>query len=224
MKKTKILVIEDNIDSLVHLQEFLEECSFVVDIFDNATDAMARINLREYDLVVLDLNLPDFDGFEVLKMLNRKNYKIPTIITSAYSQTEIKLKAFKFGACDYMVKPIDPYELEARIWVHLGKNSKLSDSPSNSPLKIINGEIFYNNSLLNLTLTESKIIKILIENHPKSVSREDLCKILSIKSSHRTLDGHIKNIRKKLQSIDNNAKNILLTEYGYGYKLTKEYL
>ncbi len=221
MKKTKILVVEDDIDSLIHLQEFLEECSFTVDVFDNATDAMARIDYRGYDLMILDLNLPGFDGFEVLKSLNKKNYKLPTIITSAYSQMEFKLKAFKFGAIDYMVKPIDPYELEARIWVHLGKESKLASSANDSPLKIKNEEIYYLDNLLDLTQTESKIVKTLIENFPKSVSREDLCKILSLKSSHRTLDGHIKNIRKKLLSISSQTKNILSTEYGHGYKLTK---
>ena len=219
VKKNKILLIEDDIDIALSLQEFLSERSFDVEIFTTITDAIFRIKFNQYDLILLDLTLPDYEGFEVLKFLNSENYNIPVIVTSGHSDTQTKIKAFKFGANDYLVKPFDPLELEARIWVHLGKNSNIKTFISDTILKIKNHTIYYENRPIKLTRTEFKILKILIENPNKIVYREDLYKVLSPKSNSRTLDGHIKNIRKKIKEIDPLSEDMIITEYGLGYRL-----
>lgn len=219
MTKSKILLIEDNVDSAVVLQEFLEEKGLEVEILTTITDAIFHIKFYKYSLILLDLNLPDYDGYEILKFLKLEKYNIPVIVTSAYNDTPTKLKAFKFGASDYMVKPIDPLELEARIWVHLGKNSDINFIPSNSLFKINNNSIYFKDSLIPLTRTEFKLLKILIDNSNETVTRETLYKVLSPKSAKRTLDGHIKNIRKKLKKIDPYIYDIIVTEYGLGYRL-----
>jgi len=219
LKKTHILIVEDDIESAMYLKEYLEECSFMVDVFNTATDAIFHIKFKQYALVLLDLNLPDFEGFEILKFLNNDNYSIPVIVLSGYSDIDIKLKAFKFGAKDYIVKPVDPNELEARIWVQLGNATKVKTLSDKKPFEIINNEIYYKKQLLKLTRIEFKLFSILIENPNKIVSRDELSSVLSSRSRGRTLDGHIKNIRKKLSMIEGIPKDIISTEYGIGYKL-----
>ncbi len=219
MNETKILIVEDDVDNAVYIKEFLEECSFVVEVFTTTTDAIFHLKFDQYSLILLDLNLPDFEGFELLKFLNDLNYSIPVIVLSAYSEVEMKLKAFKYGAKDYVVKPADPNELEARIWVQLGRNSRVRVQLENNFLRLVNNEIYFKNKLLKLTRTEYKILLLLIENRNKIIKREELYNIISSKSNQRTLDGHIKNIRKKIAFIDKSDKEIIATEYGIGYKL-----
>lgn len=219
MIKNKILLIEDDTESALSLQEFLTEKGFDAEIFTTITDAIFRIKFNNYNLILLDLNLPDYEGYEVLKFLNSENFNIPVIVISGYSDTQTKIKAFKFGASDYLVKPIDPMELEARIWVHLGKNTSIKDFLPENVFKVDNNSIYYKNSLLKLTRTEFKILKIIIENPKQIIYREDLYKVLSPKSNQRTLDGHIKNIRKKIKDIYPEDEDIITTEYGLGYRL-----
>jgi len=166
-------------------------------------------------LIILDLNLPDFSGFEILKSLN-DTYKIPIIIISGYNETNLKVKAFKYGASDYMVKPIDLEELEARIWVHLKRNSKIQIEQEINIFEIKNNSIFLNKKELDLTPTEFEILSKLIKNKNQTIPRDELSSSLSEKSSTRSLDYHIKNIRKKISS---NSNTTIKTIYGVGYKL-----
>ncbi len=117
----KILLVEDDDNSALLISNFLEEFDFIVDIVNTVTDAISNINFNKYSIILLDINLPDFNGFEVLKFVNKNKKNIPILVLSAYSDKNTKLQAFKLGASDYMVKPIDPEELEARIWVQLKK-------------------------------------------------------------------------------------------------------
>ncbi len=219
MVETNILIVEDDVESAVYIKEYLKDCAVEADIFSTATDAIFHIKFKKYDLILLDLNLPDFDGFEVLKFLNNEHHAIPVIVLSAYSNIDIKLKSFKLGAKDYIIKPIDLSELEARIWVHLGNNSKIKTPQEKKPFTVLDNEVYYKNISLNLTRTEYKLFCIFIENPNKIIKRETLAKVLSSKSTQRTLDGHIKNIRKKISKIPNNNQEIISTEYGMGYKL-----
>ena len=162
--------------------------------------------------------MPDFEGFEVLKFLNRHNIHIPTIVISAYSSKDYKLMAFKLGACDYVSKPIDPEELEARIWVHLKKQS-LFESTTCKVFTVEENSIYFKQNLLKLTKMEFDILSHLIKNKYQTVSREELLEYLSQKSKNdRSLDYHIRNIRKKIGD-DGSNPSYLVTEYGVGYRL-----
>ncbi len=211
----KLILIEDELDTAKFMLDYLETSGFRVDIFTTVTDATINIKLKNYDLILLDLNLPDYTGFELLKYLNKNKISIPVITVSAYSQTEKKLEAFQLGAVDYVVKPVDLQELEARIWVHLSKNSKIDSILLDNIFKNIDHTIYFNNTPLKLTSTEYKILNVLLENKNILIKREELTKLLSSNSSPRTLDFHINNIRKKLAS----DKEYISTEYGIGYKL-----
>jgi len=217
MKIAKILLVEDDEFTSEILYEYLKECSFDVTPVFTATDSVAYIKRREFDLVLLDINLPDFDGYEVLKSI-KNHISLPIIVTSAYSDTKSKLLAFKYGASDYMVKPLDLEELEARIWVHLGKNSNIKSEDEKKSFEIRERLIYFQNKVLDLTTIEFEILAILLKHPNQVVTRNELVEALSSISSNRSLDNHIKNIRKKIG--DNGNKAIYLkTEYGVGYSL-----
>jgi DNA-binding response OmpR family regulator len=212
----KLILIEDDLDTSVFTKEYLDTCGFDVDVYSTITDATINIkHSKNYDLALLDLNLPDFDGFELLKYLNKNNITLPVIAVSAYSQTQKKLEAFKLGVVDYMVKPVDMDELVARIWVHLSKSTKIQTEKTENIFKNINNTIYFNDKHLKLTSTEYKIFTILLENKNNLIGRDQLAKSLSSKSNQRTLDFHINNIRKKIDS----DKEYIHTEYGMGYRL-----
>ena len=217
MQKLKILMIEDDELASEIIADYLGGCGFVVECVFTATDGVAYIKHHDYDILILDINLPDFTGYEVLKNI-RKNTSLPVIVTSAYSETKSKILAFKYGANDYMVKPLDLEELEARIWVQLSKNSEIEMKKENTTFEIKDSKIFFKNSILDLTSVEHEIMSVLIQNKNQTMKREDLVDALSSLSSNRSLDNHIKNIRKKIG--DNGNKAVYLkTEYGVGYRL-----
>lgn len=215
----KILLIEDDEFTAGLIKEFLEEYNFKVDIVNTVTSAISNIKFEKYSIILLDINIPDFNGFEVLNFLNKNRINIPVIVVSAYSDKNTKLQAFKLGAVDYMVKPIDPEELEARIWIHIKNVSTFVEKIEKRIFQLVNSTIFFEDKSLKLTKTEFEILKHLIENKNSVVKRDDLLKCLSsIIQSDRSLDYHIKNIRIKMG--DNGANpRYLITEYGIGYRL-----
>ncbi len=218
MHTVKILLVEDDETASELICEFLKTCGFDAKPVFTVTDGISHINTQDYDLVLLDINLPDFNGFEILKSIKNR-ISLPIIVTSAYSDTKHKISAFKYGASDYMVKPLDLEELEARIWVQLGKNSEIRSNEEKSMFQIKNSIIYFKEKAIDLTAIEFEILSLLIKQKNRTVTRDALIHALSSVSSPRSLDNHIKNIRKKIG--DNGNKAIYLkTEYGVGYRLS----
>jgi len=220
MQLTKILLVEDDELASELIYDYLIDCGFDVEPVFTATDSVAHIKQKNYDILILDINLPDFNGYEVLKSI-KNEVSLPIIITSAYSDTKSKLLAFKYGASDYMVKPLDLEELEARIWVQLSKNSEIKMQNEKVMFDIRDSSIFFKEDILDLTTIEFEILSLLINNKNQILKREDLVSSLSSVSSTRSLDNHIKNIRKKIGE-SGNKSTYLKTEYGVGYKLKIE--
>jgi DNA-binding response OmpR family regulator len=218
MQISKILLVEDDELTSELICNFLNECGFNVTPVFTVTEGISYINNNHYDLLILDINLPDFNGFEVLKNIKHR-ISLPVIVTSAYSDIKSKISAFKYGASDYMVKPLELEELEARIWVQLGKNSEIQTEKEKNIFQIKDSIIQFKEKIIDLTTIEFEILSQLINQKNHTVSRESLIDSLSSVSSPRSLDNHIKNIRKKIG--DNGNKAIYLkTEYGVGYKLS----
>jgi len=217
MKIAKILLVEDDEQASEVVYEFLQDCSFDVTPVFTATDSVAYLKRRDFDIVLLDINLPDFDGYEVLKSI-KNHVSLPIIVTSAYSDTQAKLLAFKYGASDYMVKPLSLEELEARIWVHLANNSNIINQIERDNFEYRDNTIYFQGNVLDLTTIEFEILSILLQHKNQVVTRDELIESLSMVSSNRSLDNHIKNIRKKIG--DTGKKAIYLkTKYGIGYTL-----
>ncbi len=219
MQQAKILLIEDDELASEMVYSYLQECGFEVTAVFTATESVSYVKNNSYDLLILDLNLPDFDGYEVLKSI-RKFTSIPVIVSSGYEDTKSKLLAFKYGATDYMVKPFDLEELEARIWIQLGRYSEieLEEQKEQHTFEIVDGTVYFQGEPLTLTTIEYEILSLLIKNSNNVIQRETLLDSLSSLSSPRSLDNHIKNIRKKIGDNGNKAK-YLKTEYGVGYIL-----
>jgi DNA-binding response OmpR family regulator len=213
----KVLVVEDDRSTAEFLSKYLEMQGFNVDDCESTTEALELLTQTRYDIMLLDLALPDFSGFDLLREL-RTRYTTPVIVISAYGDTKTKVRAFRHGASDYMVKPIDPEELEARIWAVLGRFSGLHFPMQEEVFHFQNDQIFFHGRPIDLTATEHEILSLLIRHRNKTVSRNYLASTLSTISSHRSLDHHIKNIRKKLEE-DSKHPHYLKTEYGVGYKL-----
>jgi DNA-binding response OmpR family regulator len=217
MNKISILIVEDDELACELISSYLTDCGFGVTAVFTATDGISHAKQSNYDVLLLDINLPDFNGFEVLKNIKESN-PIPTIVLSAYSDTKSKILAFRYGANDYMVKPIDMEELEARIWVQLSRHSAINIASEEKTFVVDDFNIYFNQTLLDLTSIEFKILSMLIKNKNQTVDRKTLLNLLSSLSSDRSLDNHIKNIRKKLGDTKKKDKR-LRTEYGVGYKL-----
>ena len=215
MEENRILFIEDDLTAARYIVEFLEEYGFSITHTDSVASGISYLKNDRFDLILLDLNLPDFSGFELLKQCEKR---LPVIVISALSNTATKIKAFRYGAIDYMVKPVDLLELEARIWVHLGKFDQKTETKNRSFFRIENGTAYMQDEALDLTPVEFEIFEQLLKNRNRAVSRERLAAALSTLTSHRTLDYHIKNIRTKLKD-SGKSPRYLKTEYGIGYKL-----
>jgi len=218
MQTAKILLIEDDETTSELICSFLGECGFTMEPVFTVTDAISHINTNHYDLLLLDISLPDFNGFEVLKHIKNR-ISLPVIVTSAYNDIKYKISAFKYGAGDYMVKPLNLEELEARVWVQLGKNSEIQTKEKKHIFQIKDSSIQFKEEMIDLTPIEFEILSQLIKQKNQVVSRETLVSSLSSISSHRSLDNHIKNIRKKIGDTGNKTL-YLKTEYGVGYKLS----
>lgn len=215
LKKSRIIIVEDDKSAAKLTQDFLIESGFEVDAFHTGIDAVSNLEQNDYDLLLLDINLPDYDGFEILKSMKNK-IAIPTIMLSANIQVDYKLKSFMLGAIDYMTKPFDLEELEGRIWLALNKPDKLNIDSSIFEIK--GTGIYFKSNYLQLTKIEFELLKTLIANKNDVVSRAALAESLSSISSQRSLDYHIKNIRRKIKFYDPET-NYIQTEYSLGYIL-----
>ena len=200
----EILMIEDDIELAEIISENLEEFNIKTFNFSNPIEGIKALENKIYDLVILDLSLPDLDGLEVIKKI-RKISDIPIIISSARNDFDDKNIAFNVGADDYLAKPYDIRELVLRIKAHLKRYNK----PSNM-FEIDEENIYENGKKINLTRAEYFILKTLISNKEKIIKKEDL--LFDFDSDLKTVEVLISRIRKKL------SKNCIETIRGLGYK------
>jgi len=197
-------MIEDDIELAEIISENLEEFNIKTFNFSNPIEGIKALENKIYDLVILDLSLPDLDGLEVIKKI-RKISDIPIIISSARNDFDDKNIAFNVGADDYLAKPYDIRELVLRIKAHLKRYNK----PSNM-FEIDEENIYENGKKINLTRAEYFILKTLINNKEKIIKKEDL--LFDFDSDLKTVEVLISRIRKKL------SKNCIETIRGLGYK------
>ena len=174
-----------------------------------------------YDLIILDLTLPDIDGLDLIKKI--KNISdIPIIISSARDDILDKIKGFENGADDYMPKPYDPRELEARIKTVIFRYKIQKPSINQNIFQIDDNKhiIFFHNKELNLTLAQYDILSLLLQRKNGVVTRDDMIYAstnIDDYSSSKNIDVMISHIRKKLKKIED--KNYILSVRGLGYKL-----
>jgi two-component system OmpR family response regulator len=235
--KTDILMIEDDFEIADLLSRYLKKFNITVNNYTSPNSALEELNnnFTDYDLIILDLSLPEMDGLEVCKIIkNSEKFKnMPVIITSARGEVSDKVTGLELGADDYIPKPYEPRELVARINAVLRRTgSEVSEQNSSSTkqfgdfsINVDAHEIMFKNKTLSLTQAEFDILKLLINNRNSVLTRDFIAEnveAIDWNSSDRTIDVIISRIRHKMANIDTKAKidpkKYLLSVRGIGYK------
>lgn len=230
--KYKILIADDEKEILEVLELYLENEGYHVIKAENGLEAWMAINKEEIDMAILDIMMPEIDGFKLLKKIREGN-NIPVIILSAKNCDSDKILGLGLGADDYVSKPFNPLEIVARVNAQLRRFYSLSNNKSYSIKKTIKiGDIELNTEectlkvkdyYVDLTSTEFKIIKFLMEASGRVLTKKQIFENVwedSFIDDASTIMVHISNIRNK---IEEDAKNpiYLKTIKGLGYKFTK---
>ena len=212
----KILIVEDDIGIHSLLEELLIKEKYKVYNAYSGTEALLILEKESIDLILLDLMLPGISGEELIK---RKN-NIPIIVVSSKNILSDKVKVLLNGASDYITKPFDNSELLARVKVQL-RNNKLNNSLSYNELKLLDNNILLvNNNEVKLTKTEYRILKELLLNKDRVISKSNLLDILSNYDTYIDEDSlrvHISNIRRKIRKYTNNE--YIESVWGIGFKI-----
>lgn len=224
----RILLVEDEPSIADNVQYALKAASFDVTWAASGQQAIDLFNTDTPDLVILDIGLPDIDGFEVCRQI-RAQSELPILFLSARSDEIDRVVGLELGADDYICKPFSPRELVARVKANL-RRSQLSIAPSvtssqnNASLLQVNvasRTVQFSGQEVAITRYEFGILEVMIQ-HPKRVySREELLlKVWNEPSSSidRVVDTHIKTLRAKLKAIDSSLDPIK-THRGIGYSL-----
>ncbi len=224
-----LLIIEDEIDLLESITEFLVSESFSVESVTAYSMAEEKVTLYDYDCVVVDINLPGGSGLDIIRKLKSKNKDAGVIIISAKNSLDDKLIGLDIGADDYLTKPFHLSELNARIKSIIRRRGfKGSNEKKFNELTVLfdNRRLFVNEKEVVLTRKEYDLLLYFIMNEDKVLSKEDIAEHLWGDDMSLTADSfdfiynHIKNLRKKL--IDNGCEDYIKTVYGIGYKFSEE--
>ncbi|KHG34290.1 MAG: response regulator transcription factor [Sulfurospirillum cavolei] len=203
---TKILMIEDDLELAEILTEYLEPFDMSVTVAEDPYIGLSTLDMHPFDLLILDLTLPGIDGLDVCKEI-RKRHTIPIIISSARTDITDKVTALENGADDYLPKPYNPRELQARIMSLLRRNKGLTPIDQNVQKTkdlVLNEEqrtIVFHGKALPLTAAEYGILGYLIKKEGGVVSREELIyniEAISEETTNKSIDVIIGRIRQKL--------------------------
>lgn len=219
----KILIVDDEVMIREVIKEYLDNEGFDYEEAEDGFQALEMLNNNTYDLMVLDIMMPEMDGFSLLNKVP-KDKLIPTIVLSARDQEFDKLQGFDLGIDDYLTKPFSPKELIARIKAI--KNRTIKNLPTLYNYKTLQinfsaHTIKIDNETINVTPKEFEILTYLIKNKNIAISREQLLSSLwgyDFFGDDRTVDTHIKMLRNNLREY----RDLIETVRGIGYKFNDE--
>ena len=221
----KILVVDDEKRIVEIVKAYLERDGFQVLIAYDGKTALETVAKSQPDLVILDLMLPEINGWDVCRRL-RKDSDVPIIMLTARDDTTDKIIGLELGADDYVTKPFDPKELVSRVKAVL---RRYEGKKATTPVLTIGGLtidserrlVRRGDVLIELTATEFDLLLGLAENPGRVFTRMQLLDITqgeAYEGYERTIDSHIKNLRKKIEPTPDRPRYII-TVHGTGYKL-----
>jgi DNA-binding response OmpR family regulator len=228
----KILVIDDESNILRLVRDYLEQAGYRVLTAANAETGLHMLRRELPDLLVLDLGLPDLDGWELTRQIrsDRQLANIPIIMLTARVDDNDKIVGLELGADDYITKPFNPREVVARVQAVLRRTSAgrttFSRRISIADLTLDLGEhtLSIHDRQVELTPTEFELLSLFMENPGHTYTREELLeKTLgySYEGTGRTLDTHIRNLRQKIEPDPNQPVHIQ-TVHRIGYRFVRE--
>lgn len=224
----KILIVDDDKNICELLELYLLNAGFQVDSSNDAKSAQERLRTACYDLVLLDVMLPDIKGYDLCQSIKNES-DLPVIMITARDMLRDKIQGFNHGADDYIVKPFEPAEVIARINARLRKplnqRKRTTDilSIGNITVDIKAYEVRKEGKRIDLKPKEVELLHFLLRNKNIVFSRDTLLQKVwnyEFSGDTRTVDVHIKTLRKKL--IDEDAGWNIGTIWGVGYKLEGE--
>ena len=228
----KVLIVDDErpICDLIHMT--LTASGYHCTSVQDGLSALEMIEKEAFDLILLDIMLPDVDGFQILKQV-REKYTFPVIMLTAKTEYMDKITGLTLGADDYIPKPFNPLELVARVKAQIRRYTQYNEGTKDEGDVIDFGGLFlnrqshectYNEVPLTLTPIEFDILWLLCENRGKVISSEELFhkvwKEECYKNSNNTVMVHIRHLREKIEE-DPSHPRWLLTARGLGYRLAK---
>lgn len=221
----KILVVDDEKLIVKGIKFSLEQENMAVDVAYDGKEALNLAKSEDYDLVILDVMLPELDGLTVCQQI-REFSNVPIIMLTAKGEDMDKILGLEYGADDYMTKPFNILELKARIKAILRRIK--SDEDISKEALIKSGElkvdcegrrVYINDSEVNLTAKEFDLLELFISNPNKVYSRENLLNIVwgyDYPGDVRTVDVHVRRLREKVEPNPSDPK-FIHTKWGVGY-------
>jgi len=225
----KILIVEDELNMVNGLRDNLEFEGFEVDTALEGATGLKKILQCRYDLILLDIMLPEISGFDICKSARKEGVNTPIILLTARGEEIDKVLGLELGADDYITKPFSLRELLARIKAILRRSSNGTEEHT-EPKSVFIGNIkvnFRNYSAsegtgeIKMSHKEFEVLHYLYKNAGKIVNREDLISnvwSIDFDITTRTVDNFILKLRQKIEADPNNPK-IILTVHGMGYKM-----
>jgi DNA-binding response OmpR family regulator len=219
----RILLVEDEVALAGVLQRGLEEHGYAVDLAADAEDALAFASTEPYDLVVLDVMLPDLDGFKVCRRLRANGANMPVLMLTALDSIDDRVAGLDSGADDYLPKPFDPRELRARVRALLRRDQVHRDPVlriADIELNTTSQEAHRAGQPIELTKREYAILELLLRNPNRVLSRDEIAQHIwafDFSAMSNVIDVYIANLRRKLG--DTTEPRLLKTVRGSGYLL-----
>jgi DNA-binding response OmpR family regulator len=228
-KRASILIIEDEPKVAGFIKKGLEECGYKTAIAIDGNEGKTKALSEQFDLIILDINLPIINGFQLCSIIRENDTVVPILMLTALGSIEEKMKGFDSGADDYLLKPFEFEELTARIKALL-KRSKYKDEPPARIIKVADLEInreqksvVRSGQNIDLSAKEYMLLEFLASNRGRVVSRKELTeKVWDIHFNTGTniVDVYINFLRKKMDS--GFEKKLIHTRTGLGYILADE--
>lgn len=220
----KILIIEDEKELVKSMAQYLRQESYVCEIAYSAREAKEKITVFEYDCILLDINLPDGNGLQLLEMLKEAGKTDGVIIITAKNSLEDRVQGLNLGADDYLSKPFYLPELSARVSAVIRRkqfegNTRLAFHEIN--VDLLGRTVSVNNNFIDLTRKEYNLLIFLLSNKNRVASKNAIAEHLSgddaeLLDKFDFIYSHIKNLKKKLT--EGGANDYIKTVYGLGYK------
>ncbi|MCK5679365.1 response regulator transcription factor [bacterium] len=220
----KIMLVEDDLELLSQLQNLLSEQRYLIDTAADGKNALDKIFAESYDLIILDIMLPEVDGLTILQEMRQAKIITPVLLLTAKGSVDDRVNGLDFGADDYLTKPFSIAELLARIRALLRRPGREYDThltTGNISLDTVSREVTKAGGSLVLTPKEFSLLEFLLYNKNRPVSRITLAEHVwgddfDPFTMSNTIDVHIKNLRHKIDAQETD-KSLIKTVRGVGF-------
>jgi two-component system response regulator ResD len=224
MSRERILIADDELDMRNLLRIALQAQGYETVEAENGRVACALLERERVDLMVLDIMMPEMDGFRVLRELRGEEKMPPILILSARGSVDDRVKGLELGASDYLVKPFDMRELILRVQALLRRHPQREGTDDKFVIDSRAKEVRIGGERLDLTPKEFEVLELLAKRAGQVFSREQIVELLwgfDYQGDLRTVDTHVKNIRLKLREAGADPNHIV-TVRGFGYRFERK--